>query len=538
MLWTTLIPWMGWGEAHAQDLQLDEVFPPQPLTSAQVGELLSPEVLGPPSQVYDQTTRTQSPDTALEREVELQAFGSAIEDLAAPDSLRRYGELSLTLLRTGTPNEAHELLLAEHVGVATVPDVLGTFATSAEDPAQIAGLVQQLSKDLLKQDNLQQLAVALQRDEELGLTTGLITGIYGAAEFEPFSKTYEPGAFATIPGTLLDGDSQYALYVTYPGIEVRSFPLEGEGAFDIEVPLPDQPGVYRVSMSRYQNKKRLPPESPFFFSLYVGQEPGEQLALPDLGAPVDDLDSLEVGFVEILNAHRAEHDLQPVERVGDSAAMREVLAEMPERRRAQYRWMRRSFQKDPLPEQPHGVWYPAYSSGQGVEDIAWLALEHPVIRASLLDPGISMIRLGAIERWGRFILMEAVIEPPEDMDAMRDRSFEELAERWPGTLPPKKAPELEARLDAICAQVASGELKLQKALKQVDKIYKKEPILAGSASYQVLYVPPGQEPDLSGVNIPKSAKYLAIGQASGDLGDSKGGIEYSVLLLVMSDIAR
>lgn len=42
---------------------------------------------------------------------------------------------------------------------------------------------------------------------------------------------------------------------------------------------------------------------------------------------------------------------------------------------------------------------------------------------------------------------------------------------------------------------------------------------------------------MSGVELPSGAKYLAIGDAVGDLG-RKGGVQYTVLLIAISSKAK
>ena len=63
--------------------------------------------------------------------------------------------------------------------------------------------------------------------------------------------------------------------MNWVGAEVRVIPLGTTGRFDLDVPLPDVPGAYRVVIDRYE--ERAFPKDAFFFTFYVGIDPPRTL---------------------------------------------------------------------------------------------------------------------------------------------------------------------------------------------------------------------------------------------------------------------
>ena len=126
----------------------------------------------------------------------------------------------------------------------------------------------------------------------------------------------EPGSAVRIPGTVLDGDATYSLMVTTDTAEVQHYPLEGEGAFDLEFPLPEAPGRYRVTMGRYE-KGRLPREPVLLHPVRRGGSAPTTAVVPEFGSDVElPPADLEGRLLELLNAEREHHGLPPLEAGG------------------------------------------------------------------------------------------------------------------------------------------------------------------------------------------------------------------------------
>ncbi len=520
--------------------EFDLAFPDLLLAPEAAAALLNEEALGPPAERYDQTTRTPQAASELERELEALVLGGDAERLAASDALRRYGRLALQLRRAGEVHDIHSWFLAEHVGLANPPHELGWFMTGAGQAGEMVELVGGLTADAVKDDDLRALAITLERHESEDYWLGLITASYGTVAFEPFPRRHEPGSVAILPGATLASKETYALHVSYPQAEVRSFPLQGEGAFDIEVPLPEEPGVYRVCMGRHV--KRQLPESPFFFSLYVGVEPPSAFVMPDVAihASNSTVDQLEEDFVDAINRERARFDQAPLALVGSRQASRELVAQLPERDRARWRYLNKALARDPLPELPHGVWQAAFSSGYGARDAAWMSLEHPISRRTLLDPAYTMITLGAkaFDAGQGYSILSISMEPPDDPEQARDEVFAAISQQWAGRGgEPLEAPQLQAALDAIAGRVAGGETSAKKAFKEVKKLCAKREIVGGAVSMMLYRTPAGQLPDTSAFQVPSEAYFLAVGQGSGDLGEDRG-VTYTALLVVAASEAE
>jgi hypothetical protein len=525
----------------AETLTMADVFPVAPLTSAEAAALLVPETIGPPARTYDQTTVTPGFARAEESTIEAAAVGATLPP--ASDGLRRYTRQVLSLMRKGVTHNRVEWFLAEHMGLATVPQVMGTFFTPTLEPAAVGKLV---AGFVQKDPELRSIAVAVERDDAHGGWVGILTGIYGAAEFEPFPRVHTPGGVAVLPGTLLASDAKYAIYVSYPGTEVREFPLAGKGAFDVEVPLPEQPGVYRVAMNK--QKKRQLPDSAFFFTLYVGQEPATTFpAVPSVSTVTTG--TVEQDFLAEVNAARGTYQLPPLAWVDRTTDLRAALAGLPpaDRKVARWRYVRQIAEKDPLPGQPHGAWGPAFTDGQDAAEAAWTAIEHPISRATFLGASSTMLTAGALaspNQNGVFVL-SFVVEPGSDPLASRDAALKELRRLSGGVASvtgalaggasaPGSAVLVQSKLDAVAAEVASGKKSMKQGMAAATKAVKeleKDGWIGGAMTWSIYAVPPGDTPKLENLEIPATAKNFSVGAANGNLGTQKG-YDYTVLVIL------
>jgi hypothetical protein len=392
-------------------------------------------------------------------------------------------------------------------------------------------------KDDLKSDDVRAIALSLDRDEEEGLTHGTFWTLRGEIDFESFPRTMAAGERVSIPGLSLSKKKQYGLWVSFGGTEVKEFPIHGaDGRFDIEVPLPDEPGVYRVAMS--SRKKRRMPDSPFFFSLYVGVDPPTSYTSPlagtdDLAVPLEDFES---DVVDSINAARVAAGLEPLTPIEVRPAMRAIVSDAPKMEFARYRYYSRRLNDDPLPGEPHGLWHPTFANGRLASDAAWLALEHPISRSALLDPKVVSVAFGAADRGDiRSILLVPMEAVPDALSA-RDQAFADLSSRM-SSKGAKEAPKLEAELSAVAAKIASGKMPFKKFFTPVRKLAKEGSLISGAVNGTALAVPPGQTGDVSDFEIPAGSRYLAVGSAVGDLG-KKGGVQYTVLLVVVAKKAK
>jgi hypothetical protein len=329
--------------------------------------------------------------------------------------------------------------------------------------------------------------------------------------------------------------NRYSVWVGFGGTEVREFPIEGaEGRFDIEVPLPEEPGVYRVAMS--VQKKRRMPDNPFFFSLYVGVDPPTSFTSPleiqdDVPGPLADW---EDEVVARINQARASHGLGELELI-QRDVLREIVAGAPEKELARFRYYTRKLAEDPLPERPHGLWHPSFGGGVLPADAAWIALEHPISRASLLDADLALLAYGAAQVGGERHILLVPMEPTPDAASASEVVRAELSGRVAGGL--KKAPLLEAELDNIAAKIASGRMPFNRYFAPIKQLVKKTSLLGGAINANALGLPPGGPANLADFELPSGARYLAIGDAVGDLGRGDG-IQYTVLVIVVSTKAK
>ncbi len=508
---------------------LDEVFPSEALLPAQAEALLTAEQIGPPATVYDARTRSGAGDP-LTAAVEQELFGKDYDRLVAPDALRRFGGIMDQLMRSGRPMALQQMFVAEHVGLADVPTEAGRFMTGKDDPAEIAAFVSALIKDDLKDPSVRAIALHIDRDEERRTTTGTLWMLQGEVEFEPFPRRWEVGQRASIPGLPLSKASSYQLWVSFGGVEVRDFPIVGaDGRFDIDVPLPAEPGVYRVAMAA--QKKRRMPDSPFFFSLYVGVDPPTAFDAPfDVQDDMDvSLEQFEDDVAARINATRQEAGLPALTLVDARERMRSIVAGAPRKDLARFRYFSRHLSVDPLPGEVHGLWHPTFAGGRMAADAAWVSLENPISRATLLSPDLVGLAMGGDLESGTILLVG--LEATPDAGSAADLARDALSQRVAGGL--KRATGLEAELDAVAGRIASGKMPFRGYFGPIKKLHKQGKLLGGGLGSTALVVPPGDTPDLSAFNLPSGAKVMAVGNAVGDLGRGDG-VQYTVLVIVVA----
>ena len=279
------------------------------------------------------------------------------------------------------------------------------------------------------------------------------------------------------------------------------------------------------------------PDSPFFFTLYVGENPPTAFQFQQSAERANSsLSDVEDDFVARLNDARRRYDLSELRTLDDRQTARDLLAGAPEEEGPRYRYFIRASGDDPAPELPHGLWEPVWSFGLGASDAFWMALEHPISRGVLLRPDATQIKIGSRELQGYYWISADLIDPPPDGAKARELAREALVARWISP-PPQPAPELEKLLDGVAQGIAGGD-NVNKAIKGVVKLHENSALLGGGMLTNVFYVPPGSEPDVSTFQIPDGSKFLAIGQGRGDLGDDKSGIEYTVLMIVAAGEAQ
>jgi len=534
LVWTTIALSLATGlpAAAEDDNPLDAFFPPIRLDLAQSTEHLTAAQLGPGAQRYGQTDDTDTLGTELERQVEAALLGDRAEELAASSALRKYTHDLLSLCRVGQPMEIHQWFLAEHAGLVHPPSTLGMFTGGEDEASDIAEFIQPLVREALKDDRVS--AVVVHLDPIEGGYAGLVTTSRTSIDFEPFDRVYEPGATATIPGTVLSSRERYQLFIAYPGTEVRTYDLGGEGAFDIEIPLPEEPGAYRVAMARVQKQRA--PDSPFFFTLYVGQPAPSSF---NFQAPMQTLQSTleatEDDFLAKVNDARAAYGLSRLQPAGSREGLRDILASAPEKEFARYRYLTQAFSADPAPEIPHGPWASTWSQGVSSADAAWMALQHPVSRSVLLDERAASVRIGGQATDHGYWMAATLMHAAAEAGATRQQATETLAAKWKKT--PAPAPDLQAELDALATRVVGGSIDIKKAFKEIGKLRKDSTLLGGSVTMAAVAGTPAQPPDLSDISLAPGAKYLAIGEASGDFG-SGNGLQQTLLIIVTATNAQ
>lgn len=526
-MWSCLLVWLSTvGGADS----LEDYFPATPIDGATVTTILTPEILGAAATQYD--ARRASAAVDRNRTILATATGVEVAEVVVPEALQRFAELRLAVARHGKTDWVHSWFLAEHVGLPAAPRVVTTFVSGTEEGAA------EMVEEVLREVGKKPAAVATADLEEADRSgfVGLVVVLDGVVDFEPFPRVVAPGASVRIPGTVLDAGSRYALYVQGEGTDVSEYPLEGDGAFDIEFQVPKTPGVYRVAMTRFEKRKM--PDQPFFFSLYVGVDPpvaprAQQETLHD---PAD-LDGFEEELVRSVNRERAKFGLDPIARASDGSRMRSMLAELPDGERARVRHIRRELSRDPLPGEPHGTWDAAFGNGHlGADLMAWTWVQHPSLRDALLHPNQERMIVGVQHRdWG-FQGAAVFVQSAAEQGTVRSEAWAALAARW-GEGGPQPAPKLEAALTELAERLASGQLKTKKFGKELDKIFARRDLVEGQASANMWVVPPNHEVDVANMPVPPWGTHLAIGSATGTMGE-KRGYTYAVLVAVISKKAH
>lgn len=518
--------WLFAWLAHAATLE--DYLPRVPITTEQAAALMTADKIGPPALVYDSQTKTAP--TAEEKSIE---EALALGALAPSDAIRRFNRLYLELSLAGIPQAEHRWFLAEHVGLASTPEPIGVFVVSKGDVAAVVEQTKEAIEEARSDAELQSVVVSvLEHPKESAAWVGAISVIIESASFEPFPRRVEPGKIATIPGTLLNDKEKYALYIASPGTEVRSFPLSGSGAFDIEVPLPGEAGRYRVAMQR--QRKGVLPDSPFFFTLYVGIDPPTAFQASDWGitpSTSQRVDDVEKQFASILSERRVSVGLGELGSLDGSAALRTLLegipAGSPRKRR---RYLESALSKDPLPGVPHGTWAAVFGSGYSEGEAAWQVIEHPLTRSLVFDNKFDKIGVGAVQNGSGYDILGILTVEQQQTGESRQLVWDALAQRWTGA-PPRTSPRLEEGLDTLAAEIGAGK-GLEWALKKIKPLAKGLSI-PGYASW-IFEVPTGEMPDLSKVTIPDTHRVLAIGDATGE---RQAGIRTTILIVMSAPTA-
>lgn len=510
-----------------------ERFPLAPVPASVAVDLLAPSRVGPPATAYDQTGSTTGA-TELERDIERRTLG-ADHAWPAPEGLRRYGAMLLELRGRGQPHDLHEQFMAEHAGLTVLPRAIGWFSGDGTKPDRLAERIERLTYNAKRDPDLRAIAVTIRDTESHHLVAGVVTGIFSSVALEPFPRTWERGAVAELSGTVRDDDTPWALWVAYPGAEVRTFPIEGRGSFAMKVPLPDQPGAYRAALGPQRRKAM--PDTPYFFTMYVAAQPPKGFEMPG-GKPATGRDSakLEDRFLARVNRERARNGLDALERAGSSEALRSQLSELSARDHPRWGAIQGLTVADPLPDEPHGTWTAAFGVGYGVDDTAWLALANPISRERLLDEAATKVVLGAAESHVGLAVLALPIAPASDPVTSRSATFELISRDWPAEAEPQLAPMLEAKLDALCVEVAGGTATPQGALRRTQELFQDTDLMAGGANVAIFVVPPGKTPNLGTFKVPSASRHLAIGNATGTLGEADMS-PHTVLLVVVAEQA-
>jgi hypothetical protein len=502
-----------------------EIFPEKVLGPEELEALLVPSLIGPPSQRYDQSSHTGAGASALELEVEKALRVSWDRDV--PDGLRCWADQFNRARRAGALSKHAEAFLAEHCGLVTPPWAATLFFTDSGEARHSAQMLRDTVAALQGGEELGPWAVSVIFDERTLVYHGVLATMEAPVAFEPFARASAPGGMLHVPGVVLSKRRAYELFVTRPGTRVDSWRLEAGDDFDVEIPLPAEPGVWHVAVAEYQKNRFA--DSPFYFSLYAGAPlPTTYHALRPAPSPVGL--TAEEAVVFQVNQVRAGFGLPPFVLAGDPARIREALASLPANEPAAVRVLRKVFSEDPLPGEAHGRWSGGMAAGAVCSESGLLLVENPVTRLDLLsDRGGSFVS-GAWLEGGRCRVLAMVVDEAADGGGVREEARAALWEVWPGTKP-VPAPKLEAALDLVAADLASGALKPGRSSKPV--MQRLDALgIPGSWTVQVVYVAPDSTPDVSGFAPPSGGGHLAIGRASGDLGGQP--VTYTVLLLVRS----
>lgn len=502
---------------------LSDYFPTTP-PAPEAAAAHAAALLGPPATIYDAVTATPGAATPMERGVE-EVLAARLRP--APDSLRRWGRFMLAMSKDGPVPENLQWFAAEHAGLPTLPLVLSSFVSggNAESIAQM--LSSGMSVEGLE---LRSLAVVVEPLDN-GVR-GMVVGISQAATFDRFPRVWSPGDAVSVPGTLLEKDKRYALFVAGEGPTVDVYELPAsEGAFDVDIPMPAQSGVWSVAMSGTE-RRRLP-DSAFFFRLYVGQQP--PTAPPVVPAAPAGLEPDEA-FLAAVNAERAKFGFPALKPVGDPKRIRSFLESLPEGEVARYRAWKEFGKVDLLPEVQHGSWRPVSGEGVDAAQAAWTVTHNPVFREAALDPAAELILLGSSPVGNSRDYLGVVYHAPAGVEELRKQTYASLDGRFQSPAPAHAA-SFQATLDAIAARVASGELPAANAMKEVQKVVQagqKSGALQGSVWMTVFVWDAGQVYDAARLTPPPTSRAISLGVATGNMG-RKDGLTAAVGVLVTAD---
>lgn len=535
-----LLPVLLWwfGPALGAEVAAGGVFPTRLLPYSEAAALYVPALLGPPAVAYD-AMGAGEPASPLEKDVEVELLGRRAGELGAPPALRRFGRLAMAGYRRGRLQAAETRFLAEHVGLVAVPQVLGFFTTSDGDPADIAALARDVLQAPLKDPETRAVAVTLEQlTDGVEGWAGIVTVLRSAVDATSIPRVVDVNATVHLAGSLRGEGRLTGFYLARPGGEVLAVPIPAGGTVDLPIPLPSEPGVYRAALDR--SRKEGFPDSPWFFSFYVGVGVPEAFLPPPVSEARDTgtVDEIEDRFVEAVNRLRASYGRPALVRVGDPLRLRNALATLPRDEVAAWRALGSVLGEDPLPTEVHGLWGGGIGTGWNVEDAAWMATEHPMVRRMLLDPEPSRIVVGARLPAGDTepvrLLYEVVRPAPVGPD-VRTRARVLLGRSWPVPELPAPAPRLEAVLDEVAATVASGDATNQQAMDRLTARIRKENLALGRYRMAVYVVAPGKEPPVDQFIPYPTSRFLAVGQAAGTLG--RGSVSTVVLVVVAADQA-
>lgn len=502
---------------------LEQYFPTTP-PAPEVAAAHAATLLGPPATVYDAVTATPDAAQALERSVE-QALYPKLRP--APDSLRRWGRFMLAMSKDGPVPENLQWFSAEHVGLPTLPLVLGTFVSGGD-----AAKMTEMLGPIARPEGVELRAAAVVLEPLDNGVRGMIVGIADAATFERFPRVWSPGDAVSVPGTLLEKDKQYALFVAGegPDVDVYSLPAS-EGAFDIDVPMPAQSGVWSVAMSGTERRRM--PDSAFFFRLYVGQQPP---TAPPVVPPAPAGADPDQAFLGALNAERAKFGFPALKPVGDPQRIRSWLDGLPESEVARFRAWKEFGKVDLLPETAHGSWRPISGGGRDPAEAAWTVTQNPVFREAALDPKAEFILLGSTVHQGVRDYLGVVYHAPAGVEELRTQTYAALDGRFHPPAP-QHAASLQAGLDKLAVRVASGELPLNNAMKELQKVVQegqKAGSIQGSVWMTVFVWSADQPYDASKLTPPPAARAVSLGLATGSMG-RKDGLTAAVGVVVTAD---
>jgi hypothetical protein len=477
--------------------------------------------LGPPATMYG--ARDPVPATKLEATVEALALGGDAARLAPTGALRTYARSLLSVPADHELDLQTRWFLAEHAGLHALPSATGSMTFHGQGAQEMAASIRPAIAEQLKDPDVKEVAIAI--GDLVGGDQRVMVAIDDrSVRLTPFPRRYEPGAVAHIQGENQAEGELSALYMNWIGAEVKVIPLGTTASFDLDVPLPDVPGAYRVVIERYE--ERAFPKDAFFFTFYVGIDPPRTLeeALA-MGPPVAG------DLLTATNAERTRYGLTPLQAVPNAQTIDRVIEKIPDGETAAWRYLRKNLAlQDPVPEIAHGQWSSGIPAGQTRDAVAWSALQNPVFRLALLRPTARYLAIGE----GKQRTLFSVLDPVLDSVSVREEVWQALAPRFVEA--PRSDGALEKELDAIALGVANGRLSSEDAFAKVTAMFT-ERRLIGPGHKWLVFANSGHPPNLANITIGPEAHVLAIGQATGPV-HKKALTPQTVLLIVVARDAR